>query len=612
MKTDAGQTDTVNLDSVINDLVDGENMEDDSMDIDYSQFRRKYCPGPDWCEENEFYEVGGLHPVLIGDTFHNGRYTVLHKLGYGGFSTVWLARDQQAERYVALKILSVAGSRSVNEIAIQRHIFGSGTARDDLPISRIIDRFTFKGPNGRHTCLVLQMAGPSLKVLYDQNVKLQPKYARNLAGQITRIIAELHARDIAVGDLTPGNILLGIKDLSSWSESDLYEWFGKPDEWDISPVDEDAVLPPNAPKHQYDYIRFGQCDMSILEPTAMVVDLNEAVYTGPEPDLCTAGDFSAANGTYASPEWWFGIDQKHTKASDIFALACIFYELRSSQQLMPPPLLGDGSDSLQRLLGEVPREWKAFQETRNQDDRVCLLSKERCGTESLETKLCEIGKWRSWHYMTPEQRRQHVFSDAYNEEERTDPDNGFDIENDLYTTPPPAKPSDEELHDFEDLLSKMLTYMPSQRITIEEVLRHPWLNKQYSDLDDPSAPWICRYDPGYKYFAASLWYRESVLGEVLTESEAMYFGGREEKIRNARYARKEEPAQDEEDTFYDCVEEIYCDADEYQDLDCSTPESVEPEHKDEVDVYREATTHPPEEEFSVTRLLALPADSIQG
>lgn len=130
----------------------------------------------------------------------------------------------------------------------------------------------------------------------------------------------------------------------------------------------------------------------------------------------------------------------------------------------------------------------------------------------------------------------------------------------------------------------MLTYLPSERITIEEVLQHPWLNKQYSDLDDPSAPWICRYDGGYKYFAASLWYRESILGEVLTESKAMYFGGREEKLRNAR---KEEPAQDEEDTFYDCVEGIYCDAVEYQDLDCSTPEAEEPGHEDELDDSRE-------------------------
>jgi hypothetical protein len=38
------------------------------------------------------YRAGGYHPVSLGDTF-NGRYTVLQKLGFGQYSTVWLASD---------------------------------------------------------------------------------------------------------------------------------------------------------------------------------------------------------------------------------------------------------------------------------------------------------------------------------------------------------------------------------------------------------------------------------------------------------------------------------------------------------------------------------------
>lgn len=40
------------------------------------------------------YRQGGFHPVSLGDTFKDGRYMVHHKLGWGGFSTVWLVRDQ--------------------------------------------------------------------------------------------------------------------------------------------------------------------------------------------------------------------------------------------------------------------------------------------------------------------------------------------------------------------------------------------------------------------------------------------------------------------------------------------------------------------------------------
>jgi len=41
------------------------------------------------------YSPGGHHPIVLGDTLKDGRYTVRQKLGFGGFSTVWAARDNQ-------------------------------------------------------------------------------------------------------------------------------------------------------------------------------------------------------------------------------------------------------------------------------------------------------------------------------------------------------------------------------------------------------------------------------------------------------------------------------------------------------------------------------------
>jgi hypothetical protein len=41
------------------------------------------------------YRPGGYRAVTLGDTFHDDRYVVLHKLGFGGFSTVWLAQDKK-------------------------------------------------------------------------------------------------------------------------------------------------------------------------------------------------------------------------------------------------------------------------------------------------------------------------------------------------------------------------------------------------------------------------------------------------------------------------------------------------------------------------------------
>ena len=39
----------------------------------------------------------------MGQVF-KGRYVIIQKLGWGHFSTVWLAKDQKYDSYVALKI----------------------------------------------------------------------------------------------------------------------------------------------------------------------------------------------------------------------------------------------------------------------------------------------------------------------------------------------------------------------------------------------------------------------------------------------------------------------------------------------------------------------------
>lgn len=54
------------------------------------------CESSDYTSEDEGiedYRRGGYHAVRIGDSFKNGSYVVQSKLGWGHFSTVWLAWD---------------------------------------------------------------------------------------------------------------------------------------------------------------------------------------------------------------------------------------------------------------------------------------------------------------------------------------------------------------------------------------------------------------------------------------------------------------------------------------------------------------------------------------
>jgi hypothetical protein len=48
----------------------------------------------DGAENLEKYKPQGYHPIMIGDVLHD-RYRIVDKLGFGGYSTVWLARQDE-------------------------------------------------------------------------------------------------------------------------------------------------------------------------------------------------------------------------------------------------------------------------------------------------------------------------------------------------------------------------------------------------------------------------------------------------------------------------------------------------------------------------------------
>ena len=49
--------------------------------------------GEDEDEGTEGYRKGGYHSARPGDRFAGGRFVAQRKLGWGNFSTVWLAYD---------------------------------------------------------------------------------------------------------------------------------------------------------------------------------------------------------------------------------------------------------------------------------------------------------------------------------------------------------------------------------------------------------------------------------------------------------------------------------------------------------------------------------------
>ncbi|KAK8023529.1 hypothetical protein PG993_011595 [Apiospora rasikravindrae] len=76
-------------------------------------------------EDSEDYCKGGYHPVQIGEKFKDGKYTVVRKLGWGHFSTVWLSRDNNSGNHVALKVVRSAShytETAIDEIKLLQKI----------------------------------------------------------------------------------------------------------------------------------------------------------------------------------------------------------------------------------------------------------------------------------------------------------------------------------------------------------------------------------------------------------------------------------------------------------------------------------------------------------
>lgn len=117
-------------------------------------------------ERLENYRPGGYHPIQIGDHFH-GRYRVVHKLGYGTYSTTWLARDEQSKKYVAVKVSAADSNPKEADIisSLTRPHGSTGNNLGKAMVPSILDRFTIHGPSGEHACYVTASARASLSAL---------------------------------------------------------------------------------------------------------------------------------------------------------------------------------------------------------------------------------------------------------------------------------------------------------------------------------------------------------------------------------------------------------------------------------------------------------------
>ncbi|KAF2280278.1 serine protein kinase-like protein Sky1 [Westerdykella ornata] len=171
-------------------------------------------------EDSEDYCKGGYHPVQVGEQYKDGKYTVVRKLGWGHFSTVWLSRDNTTGKHVALKVVRSAAhytETALDEIKLLKKVV---EAKPDHPgrkhVVSLLDSFNHKGPNGTHVCMVFEVLGENLLGLIKRwnHRGIPMPLVKQITKQVLLGLDYLHREcGIIHTDLKPENVLIEIGDV---------------------------------------------------------------------------------------------------------------------------------------------------------------------------------------------------------------------------------------------------------------------------------------------------------------------------------------------------------------------------------------------------------------
>jgi serine/threonine protein kinase len=132
------------------------------------------------------------------------RYRLERRIASGGMATVWLARDTELERDVAVKVLSDVLAEKPDYVARFRRE-ARVAARLENP--SLVGALDYSGESERPYIVMHYVAGGSLadRIAAGEAVQIDPE---RLARQLLSALAALHAAGVVHRDVKPSNVLL--------------------------------------------------------------------------------------------------------------------------------------------------------------------------------------------------------------------------------------------------------------------------------------------------------------------------------------------------------------------------------------------------------------------
>ncbi|CEH11841.1 kinase-like protein [Ceraceosorus bombacis] len=392
----------------------------------------------------------GYHSfVCLGVPFHvHRRYTFLRELGIGAYGCVALARDSVLDCDVAIKKVTrvferdVLARRALREVAVLRHIgmCGNVTALLDFDTSFI---------EFNEIYLVMEASEADLSQIIRSGQTLSDSHLQYFLAQLLRGVRYMHAANIIHRDLKPGNLLvnadcqLKICDFGlarahaerperrsrsrSYSTSAERQPRGDRGKAGTPPTQDGAAVPASEVSSSSD-----DSHSKSLSPMKSPPDAGLA--QAPAVDTTRRSGRSrstrlyfpggplteyVATRWYRAPEVMLCFRRGYGAEIDVWSIGCILAELIAGKPLFAGKDYVDQIARINNVLGTP-----------------------------TEATIAKIGSQRAKTYVQSLPKMPKVpFSNLF----------------------PKATPL------ALDLLDRMLTWDPDERISADEALRHPWL-----------------------------------------------------------------------------------------------------------------------------------------
>ena len=138
--------------------------------------------------------------MMIGE-----RYEILEKIGTGGMSDVYKAKDHKLNRFVAVKVLKQEFSENANFVS---KFQVEAQAAAGLMHPNIVNVYDVGEENGIYFIVMELVEGITLKKYIEKKARLSVKEATSIAIQVSMGIEAAHNNHIIHRDIKPQNIII--------------------------------------------------------------------------------------------------------------------------------------------------------------------------------------------------------------------------------------------------------------------------------------------------------------------------------------------------------------------------------------------------------------------